>query len=156
MAGWHWQASILQRLLPALAFSCWATCPGCGSRGLSLHVKSMRARKSRTGNFSPSGRCYNCIALDHRSLPDGGNRLVRSSFHFGACRFWINISCRPTDRTDYDAPNFYAGWGVREAMMMVAFGFAGLIPNDGTMVSPAYRYVFIRGRRARRLGLDRK
>jgi glycosyltransferase 2 family protein len=32
-------------------------------------------------------------------------------------------------------PISIAGWGVREAMMMVAFSYAGLIPADGTMVS---------------------
>ncbi|MBR1156992.1 lysylphosphatidylglycerol synthase transmembrane domain-containing protein [Bradyrhizobium sp. JYMT SZCCT0428] len=32
-------------------------------------------------------------------------------------------------------PISIAGWGVREAMMMIAFGYAGLIPADGTMVS---------------------
>ena len=33
------------------------------------------------------------------------------------------------------APISIAGWGVREATMMYAFGFAGLPPADGTMVS---------------------
>jgi uncharacterized membrane protein YbhN (UPF0104 family) len=32
-------------------------------------------------------------------------------------------------------PISIAGWGVREATMMVAFGYAGLIQADGTMVS---------------------
>jgi uncharacterized membrane protein YbhN (UPF0104 family) len=32
-------------------------------------------------------------------------------------------------------PVSIAGWGVREATMMVAFGYAGLIKSDGTMVS---------------------
>jgi uncharacterized membrane protein YbhN (UPF0104 family) len=32
-------------------------------------------------------------------------------------------------------PISIAGWGVREATMMVAFGYAGLIQSDGTMVS---------------------
>lgn len=32
-------------------------------------------------------------------------------------------------------PISIAGWGVREATMMVAFGYAGLIPADGTVVS---------------------
>jgi Na+-transporting NADH:ubiquinone oxidoreductase subunit NqrD len=32
-------------------------------------------------------------------------------------------------------PISIAGWGVREATMMVAFGYAGLNQTDGTMVS---------------------
>lgn len=32
-------------------------------------------------------------------------------------------------------PISIAGWGVREATMMVAFGYAGLVQTDGTMVS---------------------
>jgi uncharacterized membrane protein YbhN (UPF0104 family) len=32
-------------------------------------------------------------------------------------------------------PISIAGWGVREATMMVAFGYAGLVPTDGTVVS---------------------
>jgi uncharacterized membrane protein YbhN (UPF0104 family) len=32
-------------------------------------------------------------------------------------------------------PISIAGWGVREATMMIAFGFAGLAPIDGTLVS---------------------
>jgi len=32
-------------------------------------------------------------------------------------------------------PISIAGWGVREATMMVAFGYAGLAQTDGTMVS---------------------
>jgi uncharacterized membrane protein YbhN (UPF0104 family) len=32
-------------------------------------------------------------------------------------------------------PISIAGWGVREATMMVAFGYAGLVKSDGTMVS---------------------
>jgi len=32
-------------------------------------------------------------------------------------------------------PISIAGWGVREASMMVAFGYAGLMPSDGTVVS---------------------
>src|ERR1700757_2306141 len=32
-------------------------------------------------------------------------------------------------------PISIAGWGVREATMMVAFGYAGLVSSDGTMVS---------------------
>lgn len=32
-------------------------------------------------------------------------------------------------------PISIAGWGVREATMMVAFGYAGLVQADGTMVS---------------------
>lgn len=32
-------------------------------------------------------------------------------------------------------PISIAGWGVREASMMVAFGYAGLVPSDGTVVS---------------------
>ncbi|MBN9600144.1 MAG: flippase-like domain-containing protein [Afipia sp.] len=32
-------------------------------------------------------------------------------------------------------PISIAGWGVREATMMVAFGYAGLVPADGTVVS---------------------
>jgi glycosyltransferase 2 family protein len=32
-------------------------------------------------------------------------------------------------------PVSIAGWGVREATMMVAFGYAGLAPTDGTVVS---------------------
>ena len=32
-------------------------------------------------------------------------------------------------------PISIAGWGVREAAMMVAFGYAGLAQTDGTMVS---------------------
>jgi glycosyltransferase 2 family protein len=32
-------------------------------------------------------------------------------------------------------PISIAGWGVREATMMVAFGYAGLAQTDGTVVS---------------------
>ncbi len=32
-------------------------------------------------------------------------------------------------------PISIAGWGVREATMMIAFGYAGLAPTDGTVVS---------------------
>lgn len=32
-------------------------------------------------------------------------------------------------------PISIAGWGVREATMMVAFGYAGLAQTDGTIVS---------------------
>lgn len=35
-------------------------------------------------------------------------------------------------------PISIAGWGVREATMMVAFGYAGLAPADGTVVSLLY------------------
>lgn len=35
-------------------------------------------------------------------------------------------------------PISIAGWGVREATMMVAFGYAGLVQADGTMVSLLY------------------
>ena len=37
--------------------------------------------------------------------------------------------------TDWSARRWIAGWGVREATMMVAFGYAGLNQTDGTMVS---------------------
>ncbi len=35
-------------------------------------------------------------------------------------------------------PISIAGWGVREATMMVAFGYAGLAPADGLIVSLFY------------------
>ena len=39
-------------------------------------------------------------------------------------------------------PISIAGWGVREATMMVAFGYAGLAPADGTMVSILFGVVY--------------
>ncbi|WP_407155595.1 lysylphosphatidylglycerol synthase transmembrane domain-containing protein [Bradyrhizobium sp. STM 3557] len=39
-------------------------------------------------------------------------------------------------------PISIAGWGVREATMMVAFGYAGLSPADGTVVSILYGAVY--------------
>lgn len=39
-------------------------------------------------------------------------------------------------------PISIAGWGVREATMMVAFGYAGLAPADGTVVSILYGAVY--------------
>jgi uncharacterized membrane protein YbhN (UPF0104 family) len=39
-------------------------------------------------------------------------------------------------------PISIAGWGVREATMMVAFGHAGLSPADGTVVSILYGAVY--------------
>jgi glycosyltransferase 2 family protein len=39
-------------------------------------------------------------------------------------------------------PISIAGWGVREATMMVAFGYAGLVPADGTVVSILFGAVF--------------
>src|SRR5689334_16666807 len=39
-------------------------------------------------------------------------------------------------------PISIAGWGVREATMMVAFGYAGLVPTDGTVVSILFGAVF--------------
>jgi uncharacterized membrane protein YbhN (UPF0104 family) len=39
-------------------------------------------------------------------------------------------------------PVSIAGWGVREATMMVAFGYAGLAPADGTAVSILFGAVF--------------
>src|SRR6201994_1965095 len=39
-------------------------------------------------------------------------------------------------------PISIAGWGVREAAMMVAFGYAGLAPADGTMVSILFGAVY--------------
>lgn len=39
-------------------------------------------------------------------------------------------------------PISIAGWGVREATMMVAFGYAGLAPVDGTVVSILYGSVY--------------
>jgi glycosyltransferase 2 family protein len=39
-------------------------------------------------------------------------------------------------------PISIAGWGVREATMMVAFGYAGLAPADGTMVSILFGAVY--------------
>jgi len=39
-------------------------------------------------------------------------------------------------------PISIAGWGVREATMMVAFGYAGLAQTDGTVVSILFGAVF--------------
>lgn len=39
-------------------------------------------------------------------------------------------------------PISIAGWGVREGMMMVAFGYAGLAQNDGTVVSILFGAVY--------------
>ena len=39
-------------------------------------------------------------------------------------------------------PISIAGWGVREATMMVAFGYAGLAPMDGTVVSILFGAVY--------------
>ena len=39
-------------------------------------------------------------------------------------------------------PISIAGWGVREATMMVAFGYAGLVPADGTVVSILFGAVY--------------
>lgn len=39
-------------------------------------------------------------------------------------------------------PISIAGWGVREAMMMVAFGYAGLAQTDGTVVSILFGAVY--------------
>ncbi|MET0674459.1 MAG: lysylphosphatidylglycerol synthase transmembrane domain-containing protein [Bradyrhizobium sp.] len=39
-------------------------------------------------------------------------------------------------------PISIAGWGVREATMMVAFGYAGLVPIDGTVVSILFGAVY--------------
>jgi uncharacterized membrane protein YbhN (UPF0104 family) len=39
-------------------------------------------------------------------------------------------------------PVSIAGWGVREATMMVAFGYAGLAPTDGTVVSILFGAVY--------------
>ncbi|WP_316168889.1 MULTISPECIES: lysylphosphatidylglycerol synthase transmembrane domain-containing protein [unclassified Bradyrhizobium] len=39
-------------------------------------------------------------------------------------------------------PVSIAGWGLREATMMVAFGYAGLAPADGTVVSILYGAVY--------------
>jgi glycosyltransferase 2 family protein len=39
-------------------------------------------------------------------------------------------------------PISIAGWGVREATMMVAFGYAGLAPTDGTVVSILFGAVY--------------
>jgi hypothetical protein len=39
-------------------------------------------------------------------------------------------------------PISIAGWGVREATMMVAFGYAGLAQMDGTVVSILFGAVF--------------
>lgn len=39
-------------------------------------------------------------------------------------------------------PISIAGWGVREAMMLVAFGYAGLAETDGTMVSILFGAVY--------------
>jgi glycosyltransferase 2 family protein len=39
-------------------------------------------------------------------------------------------------------PISIAGWGVREATMMVAFGYAGLAPADGTVVSILFGAVY--------------
>jgi glycosyltransferase 2 family protein len=39
-------------------------------------------------------------------------------------------------------PISIAGWGVREATMMVAFGYAGLAQADGTMVSILFGVVY--------------
>jgi glycosyltransferase 2 family protein len=39
-------------------------------------------------------------------------------------------------------PISIAGWGVREATMMVAFGYAGLAPADGTVVSILFGAIY--------------
>ena len=39
-------------------------------------------------------------------------------------------------------PISIAGWGVREATMMVAFGYAGLAQMDGTVVSILFGMVY--------------
>jgi len=39
-------------------------------------------------------------------------------------------------------PISIAGWGVREATMMVAFGYAGLAPMDGTVVSILFGAIY--------------
>ncbi len=39
-------------------------------------------------------------------------------------------------------PISIAGWGLREATMMVAFGYAGLAPTDGTVVSILFGAVY--------------
>jgi hypothetical protein len=39
-------------------------------------------------------------------------------------------------------PISIAGWGVREATMMVAFGYAGLVQADGTVVSILFGAVY--------------
>ena len=51
-------------------------------------------------------------------------------------------------------PISIAGWGVREATMGLAFGYAGLIANEGVNISLLFGAVSFHCRRDRRRGLD--
>ena len=51
-------------------------------------------------------------------------------------------------------PISIAGWGVREATMGLAFGYAGLMANEGVNVSLLFGAVILHRRRLRRAGLD--
>ena len=51
-------------------------------------------------------------------------------------------------------PISIAGWGVREATMGLAFGYAGLMTNEGVNVSLLFGAVYLHRRRLRRTGLD--
>ena len=51
-------------------------------------------------------------------------------------------------------PISIAGWGVREATMGLAFGYAGLMTNEGVNVSLLFGAVIVHRRRVRRAGLD--
>ena len=51
-------------------------------------------------------------------------------------------------------PISIAGWGVREATMGLAFGYAGLMANEGINVSLLFGAVILHRRRVRRAGVD--
>ena len=103
-------------------------------------------RHRQPGDLQPPQRSEDRgpVALDSRA--GRRDRLVRRSLDRGAADFEQVFMLIPPIMLITMMPISIAGWGVREATMMVAFGYAGLVPdgrNDG--LDPVRAVYFIVG-----------
>jgi hypothetical protein len=83
----------------------------------------------------PSHGIQSHAAFDQHPRLDRGDRVVCRPLDPRPSDFRADLSVGPPIALITMLPISIAGWGVREATMMVAFGYAGLIQSDGTMVS---------------------
>ena len=90
---------------------------------------------SQQGDLQPAERPKDCDPVPLHSRTGGRDSLVCRPRYFGSSEFRAGIHADPADMLITMMPISIAGWGVREATMMVAFGYAGLAQMDGTVVS---------------------
>jgi len=100
------------------------------------HASSSCLRSDRQpGDLQPRTRTNDRGAVDSGARPHRHHRLVRGTIDRGAGRVQQVFLLVPPVVLITMLPISIAGWGVREATMGLAFGYAGLATNEGINVS---------------------